>query len=167
MVSLSGKGLMSGQSSTLTITKTNEGGIRFSNNGEVIPAIAPYVISTNNFVVLGNEKAQFALVEHLMASLAFCNVKNALIELDGKEVPILDGSAKQWVEAMQKENIASDEPIETTEFKSPIVYEDGDTAIALIPSDSLKITYLVNFDNKDLRSKWVTFEYGKTSNLYS
>ena len=164
MVSLSGKGLMSGQSATLTITKTNEGGIRFSNNGEVIPAIAPYVISTNNFVVLGNEKAQFALVEHLMASLAFCNVKNALIELDGKEVPILDGSAKQWVEAMQKENIASDEPIETTEFKSPIVYEDGDTAIALIPSDSLKITYLVNFDNKDLRSKWVTFEYGKTSN---
>lgn len=161
MISLSGKGLMSGQDATLKITKTDEGGIKFSNNGEIIPALAPYVISTSNFVVLGNEKAQFALIEHLMASLAFCNVKNALIELDGKEVPILDGSAKQWVEAMQAEAIASDAEVEATEFKNPIVYQDGDTSIALIPSDSFRITYLVNFEHKDLKNKWVTFEYSK------
>ena len=152
---------MSGQNSVLAIKKTENGGIVFSNNGETLPAIAKNIISTSNFVVLGNEKVQFSLIEHLMASLAFCNVKNALIELDGKEVPILDGSAKLWVEAMRKEGFCHNEPPEVTEFKQPIFYEDGDTAIALIPSESFKITYLVNFDHKDLRNRWVTFEYGK------
>ena len=78
MVTLSGKGLMSGQASTLTINKTTEGGIVFSNNGIKVPALATNILSTSNFVVLGNQEAQFALIEHLMASLAFCNVKNAL-----------------------------------------------------------------------------------------
>ena len=164
MVQLSGKGLMSGQNSVLTIKKTDNGGIVFSNNGETLQALAPNIISTSNFVVLGNGKVQFSLIEHLMASLAFCNVKNALIELDGKEVPILDGSAKLWVETMKKEGLNSSEPPEITEFKQPIVYEDGNTSIALIPSESLKITYLVNFDHKDLQNKWVTFEYGKNNN---
>ena len=161
MATLSGKGLMSGQNATLTIKKTDNGGIQFINNDEIVCALAPNVISTNNFVVLGNQKAQFALVEHLMASLAFCNVKNALIELDGKEVPILDGSAKQWVEAMNAEGLCS-ETTEITEFSRPILYEEGDTTIALIPSDSFKVTYLVNFEHKDLKNKWVTFEFGKT-----
>ena len=116
MVTLSGKGLMSGQASTLTINKTTEGGIVFSNNGIKVPALATNILSTSNFVVLGNQEAQFALIEHLMASLAFCNVKNALIELEGKEVPILDGSAKQWVEEMKKEGIANQTPVETTDF---------------------------------------------------
>lgn len=161
MITLSGKGLMSGQNATLSINKTNDGGIVFSNNGNTIPALATNVVSTSNFVVLGNATAQFCLVEHLMASLAFCNIKNALINLDGKEVPILDGSAKGWVEAMQEANIANQEEIETTEFKKPIAYEDGDTAITLIPSDSFKVTYLVNFEHKDYKNRWVTFEYGK------
>ena len=168
MVTLSGKGLMSGQNSTLTINKTDDGGIRFSNNGTVIPALAPNIVSTSNFVVLGNQSAQFCLIEHLMASLAFCNVENALIELDGKEVPILDGSAKQWVEAMQKEGWDNSSAIEPVEFKNPVVYEDGDTAIALIPSDSFKVTYLVNFEHKDLKNRWVTFEVGKNQEeIYS
>ena len=161
MVSITGKGLMGGQNATLTINKTEEGGIVFSGNGVKIPALATNIISTSNFVVLGNQQAQFALIEHLMASLAFCNVKNALIELDGKEVPILDGSAKEWVEKMRAEGIANQNPAETTDFKNPVVYEDGDTAIALIPSDSFKVTYLVNFEHKDLKNRWVTFEPGK------
>ena len=163
MVTLSGKGLMSGQNSTLTINKTESGGIVFSSNEVEVPALATNIISTSNFVVLGNEKVQFCLIEHIMAALAFCNVKNALIELDGKEVPILDGSAKQWVEAMQKENMVNTSDIEVTEFSKPIVYQDGDTSIALIPSDSFKVTYLVNFEHKDLKNKWVTFEFGKNN----
>lgn len=163
MVTLSGKGLMGGQSAVLTINKTDNGGIVFSNNGKKIPALANNIISTSNFVVLGNQEVQFALIEHLMASLAFCNVENALIEIDGKEVPILDGSAKEWVEAMKKEGIANQTEIEPTEFKNPIVYEDGNTAIALIPSENFKITYLVDFEHKDLKNRWVTFEPGKNN----
>ncbi len=161
MVTLTGKGLMGGQNATLTIKPTTEGGIVFSNNGIKIPALATNVVSTSNFVVIGNQQVQFCLIEHLMASLAFCNVENALIELDGKEVPILDGSAKGWVEEMKKEGIANKNSIEATEFKNPIVYEDGDTSIALIPSDSFKVTYLVNFEHKDLKNRWVTFEPNK------
>ena len=158
MVTLSGKGLMGGQNATLTINKTSEGGIIFSNNGIKIPALAQNIISTSNFVVLGNQQVQFALIEHLMASLAFCNVENALIELDGKEVPIMDGSAKAWVEAMKKEGIANQTQIEAVEFEKPITYQDGNTLIALIPSDSFKVTYLVDFEHKDLKNRWVTFE---------
>lgn len=161
MVTLTGKGLMSGQNATLTIKPMEDGGIRFSNNGTVIPALATNIVSTSNFVVLGNQNAQFALIEHLMASLAICNVKNALIELDGKEVPILDGSAKCWVEAMQNEGIANNSPIEETEFKNPVTYIKGDTEIALIPADKFRITYLVNFNHKDLKNRWVTYEAGQ------
>ena len=157
MVTLSGKGLMGGQNAALTINKTDNGGIVFSNNGKAIPALATNIISTSNFVVLGNQEVQFALIEHLMASLAFCNVENALIELDGKEVPILDGSAKEWVEAMKKEGIANQTEIETTEFKNPIVYEDGNTAIALIPSEGFKITYLVDFTQLIKKLKKICF----------
>lgn len=158
MIKLSGKGLMSGQNSTLTVNVEKDGGIRFLNNGTTIPALANNVISTSNFVVLGNQTTQFCLIEHLMASLAICNIKNALIELDGKEVPILDGSAKGWVEAFKKAGVANTSEIEVTEFKQPITYTDGDTEIVLIPSDSFKITYLVNFNHKDLQNRWVTFD---------
>ncbi len=161
MVELSGKGLMSGENSTIRITKTNSGGIIFSNNGEQINALANNVISTSNFVVLGNAKIQFNLIEHLMGALAFCNAENVLIELYGKEIPILDGSAKLWVEKLQKENFETKEKIEETEFKNPIIYEENETSIILIPANNFKITYLVNYAHNDLENKWVTFEYGK------
>ncbi len=155
-IKLSGKCLMNGQNSEATIRKNNGQGIRFVRNNEIISAKATNVISSSNFVVLGNQNEQFALVEHLMAALAICNVNNVDIELSSKEVPILDGSAKEWVEAIKNSNLAEQKEITSTEFSAPIYYTNNDTNIVLIPSDNFSITYMVNFEHKDLKNRWVT-----------
>ena len=155
-IKLSGKCLMNGQNSEATIKKNNGQGIRFIGNGEVILARATNVISSSNFVVLGNQNAQFALVEHLMASLAICNVQNVDIELTSKEVPILDGSAKEWVEAIKNSDLPEKSEIVSTEFEKPIYYTNNDTSIVLTPAEEFSITYMVNFEHKDLKNRWVT-----------
>ena len=93
-----------------------------------------------------------------MATLYALGIDNAYIKCSNPELPIMDGSAKAWVEAMKKEGIANQTQIEAVEFEKPITYQDGNTLIALIPSDSFKVTYLVDFEHKDLKNRWVTFE---------
>ncbi|MDD3593916.1 MAG: UDP-3-O-acyl-N-acetylglucosamine deacetylase [Candidatus Gastranaerophilales bacterium] len=160
-VPFEGKALMSGQNACITIERSGKPGIWFSQNGEEIQALADNVISTNNFVVVGNQNVQVALIEHLMAAFAFCNIKNALVKLDGKELPIFDGSASKWVEALKNSDLVSQAPVEITEFDEPLFYEENLTSIVLLPSDKFRVTYMIDFDHKELKNRYVSFEFGE------
>ena len=63
------------------------------------------VVSTDHCVVLGKNKAQAMLTEHLTAALAFCGIDSIDISMDEMEVPALDGSSKQWVELFKSVGI--------------------------------------------------------------
>ncbi|MBC6408226.1 MAG: UDP-3-O-[3-hydroxymyristoyl] N-acetylglucosamine deacetylase [Rhodobacteraceae bacterium] len=87
-------------------------------------------------------------VEHIMAALAGCGIYNALITLDGPEVPILDGSAKPFVDAIQAGGIRTlDRPQPVLEILSPITMHKGSAWATLSPSAAFHIDFRIDFDD--------------------
>lgn len=159
---VSGKCLMSGKDSSVKLIPSSQKGIRFHKNGAVVEASPHNVCAIMNCVILGNQQIQIGLVEHFMAALAFAGIDSLDVEIAENEMPILDGSALPWVERFKEEGLINPE-IPTTEFKRPIYFQNEDTSITILPSDKLKITYLVNFNHPDLANRWVEFEPDKNS----
>jgi UDP-3-O-[3-hydroxymyristoyl] N-acetylglucosamine deacetylase len=105
-IELTGIGLHSGQHTTVKIYPTAVGSGRVFVRTDLpdepeIPALVESVHTTTLSTELQVGKASVRTVEHLLASLTALGVDNARIEIDGAEVPLLDGSAKLWVEAIQ------------------------------------------------------------------
>ena len=70
--------------------------------GKTIAAVADNVTDTNHGTTIANDGASVSTIEHLMSALHGMRIDNAIVEVDGPEVPILDGSARLWVEQIQK-----------------------------------------------------------------
>ena len=89
-------------------------------------------------------------IEHLMAALFGRSIDNALIEIDNEEVPILDGSSKDFVNAIDKVGIqTSDKPIKIIKIENFVSLEDGVKKITIEPSKiSLDIDFEIKYDNK-------------------
>lgn len=104
---LSGPGLHTGKFTHTTI-KPGEvnSGIVFCRTdfegGKTIAAVADNVTDTNHGTTIANGVASVSTIEHLMSALHGMRIDNAIVEVDGPEVPILDGSARLWVEQIQK-----------------------------------------------------------------
>lgn len=106
-VSCQGVGLHSGQAVRLRFLPAEAGsGIRFRRVDQPdtldIPALAEYVIHTERTTVLGREGQSVATVEHSLAAIWALDLDNVLVEIDGPEMPIFDGSAQPYVEVLQK-----------------------------------------------------------------
>ncbi len=85
-------------------------------------------------------------IEHLMAALAGCAIHNALIEIDGPEVPILDGSAAPFVDAFLQKGIRSQSvPVRAIRILETVEVRDGDAVARLDPSDMLEIDFHIDF----------------------
>lgn len=164
-ISITGKALMSGQDCTVNLFPSQENGIRFFVQGCKKPVIAsPFsVVSIENCVVLANESAKVALVEHFMAACAFANIDSLDVCLSSFEMPILDGSSLKWVELFNEAGIEEgfDEP---KEIRVPVFYSEGQTSISIIPANELRITYMMNFDHPDLKNRWISFDLSINNN---
>jgi UDP-3-O-[3-hydroxymyristoyl] N-acetylglucosamine deacetylase len=113
----------------------------------LIPARWDAVIAARLCTLIGNAAgATVSTIEHLMAALAGCGIHNALIEIDGPEVPILDGSAEQFVKAFLarglREQVA---PVRAVRILKPVEVRDGDAVARLDPSDMLEINFQIDF----------------------
>ena len=111
MINISGKTLMSGQESSVTLFPSKEKGIRFFVRGsqQPIEAIPSNVISTDNCVVLGNTKSQIMLVEHFMAACAFAGIDSLDVSVASSEMPVFDGSSLKWYEQFVLTGIEEEE----------------------------------------------------------
>lgn len=90
--------------------------------------------------------ATVSTIEHIMAALAGCGIQNTLIEIDGPEVPILDGSAAQFVQGILTIGIAPlSAPIRAIRILKTIEVRDGDAVARLEPSDMLEIDFQIDF----------------------
>lgn len=159
-ISISGNGLMKNKPCKVTFFPSKEGKIRyFVKGGEPFEAIADNVIATDHCVVLGNKKSKAMLTEHLTAALAFCGIDSIDICMDEEEVPILDGSSKQWIGLFKQAGI--DKPFfEKPQYytvSEPIYYLNGKTSLVILPSDELYISYAVNYAHEDLIRRWVAY----------
>ncbi|MGV6812858.1 MAG: UDP-3-O-acyl-N-acetylglucosamine deacetylase [Brevirhabdus sp.] len=148
-----GKGLHSGKPVRLTLHPASaEHGIWFRRSDvdpsdALIPARFDAVIPSRLCTLLANDSGvSVSTVEHLMAALSGCGVHNALIELDGPEVPILDGSAQPFVDAILMRGIqVLDAPIRAIEILHPVEVRDGDAVARLEPSTTLSIQFDIDF----------------------
>jgi len=150
-----GVGLHTGLAVTMNIkpAEPNSGiifkRIDLKENNIIIPNI--FNVSSAVFcTTISNEAgASISTVEHLMGALYGLGVDNALIEIDNQEVPILDGSAKLFVEAISKVGIKdSDAPIKIIKIEKKIELRDGNRKILIEPSKiSLDIDFELQYDN--------------------
>ena len=155
-ITFKGVGLHSGIAVTMTVkpAAVNSGiifkRIDFKENNIITPNI--FNVSSAVFcTTISNEYgASVSTIEHLMAALYGLGIDNALIELDNKEVPILDGSAKLFVEAINKVGIKnSDAPIKIVKIQKKIEFIDGNKTISIEPSTvSLDIDFELKYENE-------------------
>ena len=126
--------------------------VRTDLNNVEIPADVKFVNRTNRQTILQKGGASIGTVEHLMASLYALGIDNCRIELDGSEIPILDGSAAPLVALIEKAGIAEQDEDknyfvleETFTYKS----EDGSEIMA-IPSEEIEVTALIDYGSSVL-----------------
>jgi len=163
-VTLSGVGLHTGNKVTLTFKPApiNHGYVfvRKDLEGEpVIEASAEYVINTQRGTNLEKHGVFVNTSEHVLAAVVALDIDNIIIEINAPEPPIMDGSSKHFVEALEKAEI-EEQDAEREEFivKEIISYKDEETGseIILMPCDNYQITAMVDFGTKVLGTQNAT-----------
>ena len=154
-VACAGIGLHSGNKVTLTLKPAAaDSGIRFrrSDLGVDIPASVAHVSGTNHATGLSRNGAVVETVEHLLAAITCMGVDNAVVELDHREVPVMDGSSAPFVYLIQEAGIRTlATPRRYLKVLRPITLSRGDKLMSLYPSDYFKVTYSISFDHPLLR----------------
>lgn len=158
-IEITGNSLMKNRESHVRIMPSDEGVIRFFVEDSTTPIIADVdnVESTNHCVTLGSKRNKIMLVEHFMSACAFTGVNSIDVYVSKSEMPILDGSAKTWVELFKQAGVEKAQK-ESYTVSEPVYYLNGKTHLVILPDEELNITYAVNYDHPDLRNKWISFD---------
>lgn len=165
-VSLTGVGLHTGQEVTMTFKPApiNNGFtfVRVDLEGmPIIEADANYVVNTQRGTNLEKRGVMIQTPEHVLAALMGCDLDNVIIELNASELPIMDGSSKYFVEAIEKTGIVAQEAERKIYVvKDVITYTDEATGseITVIPSDHYCVTAMVDFGTKVLGTQNATMK---------
>jgi UDP-3-O-[3-hydroxymyristoyl] N-acetylglucosamine deacetylase len=163
-----GIGLHSGVTTTVRILPTAAGMGRYFvrvdlPNAPQIPAHIANVSQTTLSTELTANGGSVRTVEHLLAALAALGIDDARIEIDGAELPLLDGSARVWVAEIIRSRI---EPptvnlVTSGVLTTPIWIHQGDAFVAALPSSVLRFTYGIDFDVAVIGNQWHSWQPGK------
>jgi len=165
-VTISGIGLHLGKQASLTMHPADPGhGIRFQRTDledePIIVADVGKVFSTRRGTTIALQDATVSTVEHVLSALAGLQVDNALLTIDGPEVPILDGSAAPFVDAIKSVGLNDQgEEREIFVITDPIRYTDEKTGteITAYPSDHLEVTVMIDFESHVLGQQYARLE---------
>ena len=152
-VSCTGIGLHSGKKVNLKIKPAPPGnGIKFVrtdlSDNRPIQAHFENVVDTNMSTTIGCNGCKISTVEHLMAAFFGLGVDNAIVEVDGPEIPIMDGSSAPFVFLIRSVGIREQKkPKEFILIKKALKIEDGNRSIKIYPSRELKISFMIDFIN--------------------
>lgn len=165
-ISLTGVGLHTGQEVTMTFKPApiNNGFtfVRVDLEGQpIIEADANYVVNTQRGTNLEKRGVMIQTPEHVLAAVVGCDLDNLIIELNASELPIMDGSSKYFVKAIEKAGIVEqDAERKVYVVKEVISYLDEATGseITVIPSDNYCVTAMVDFGTKVLGTQNATMK---------
>ena len=154
-VNFSGIGLHSGKVSNISLkpSEPNSGIIFKRTDLKINNIVLPNFSNVNNTVLnttISNEYGvKVSTIEHLMGALFGLGVDNALIEIDSEEVPILDGSAKKFIEKILLSGLVKSEaPIKIIKINKKVIYRDNEKFISIEPSKlSLEIDFELKYKN--------------------
>ncbi len=163
--SFEGKGLHTGKVAKMTICPAPENtGIRFIRTDigkdAYVDALAENVSSTARSTTISCGEASVMTVEHVLSALTGMGVDNALVEIDNVEVPILDGSAKPYIDAIWKDGfIQQDAPRKYIEIKDTIeiINEEKGSKIRIEPADEFSYEIKIDFNSRVLgvqKAQW-------------
>ena len=162
--SLFGKGLHTGLSLTVTFNPAPENhGLKIQRidlDGQpVIDALAEYVVDTQRGTVIAKGDVRVGTIEHGMAALYAMGVDNCLIQVNGPEFPILDGSAEKYVEKIKEIGLVEQNaPKDFYIIRHKIEIKDGESVITILPDDQFSITAMCSFESKFIRSQFATLD---------
>jgi UDP-3-O-[3-hydroxymyristoyl] N-acetylglucosamine deacetylase/3-hydroxyacyl-[acyl-carrier-protein] dehydratase len=166
-ISLSGVGLHTGKRVKLTFKPASINyGFAFTRTdlegGPIIEAKAEYVIDTKRGTNLEKNGVKINTSEHVLAAVVGLGIDNICIELDAPEPPIMDGSSKYFIEALEKAGtIEQDADVNEYIVKDIISYKDeaSGSEIMVMPSDTYEVTTMVDFGTKVLGTQNATLKH--------
>ncbi|MFE4105443.1 UDP-3-O-acyl-N-acetylglucosamine deacetylase [Almyronema epifaneia] len=154
-----GVGLHSGQLTQVRVMpappQTGRYFVRTDLSEVKIPAVVAAVCQTTLSTELAQAAATVRTVEHLLAALAGMGIDNARIEVDGPELPLLDGSAQEWVTAIAAAGIAAQaEPSLPRSLLTPVQVQQGDAFVSALPAPVPRFTYGIDFELSAIGNQW-------------
>lgn len=164
--SLFGKGLHTGLNLTVTFNPAPENSgykiQRIDLEGEpIIQTIAENVVDTSRGTVVANGEARCSTIEHAMAALYALGIDNCLIQVNGPEFPILDGSSIMYVENIRRVGVVEQNaPKDFYVIKKKIEFRDDETgsSIIILPDEQFSITTMISFDSQFINSQFATLD---------
>ena len=169
-VSITGIGLHSGIYTTVELHPAPAGSgitfVRADLNGLRIPALQASTTALDYATTVGKDDVQVGTVEHLLAALMACGITDIDINIDGPEVPIIDGSALPFmhlVDAAGVRDLGAELPV--LRLREPIEVVQGDKSIRIVPSNRLVIKYRIDFDHPVIGRQSLQFDFGHDSFL--
>ncbi|MFN6471102.1 MAG: UDP-3-O-acyl-N-acetylglucosamine deacetylase [Nostoc sp. SerVER01] len=160
-ITQTGVGLHSGVTTQVRILPTQDSSGRYFVRVDLphMPIIPAQVAAVNHTVLstqLGKGEVYVRTVEHLLAALSAMGVNNARIEIDGSEVPLLDGSANVWAANIAQVGLAS-QTIDNREplaIKEPIWVYQEDAFVCALPASETRFSYGIDFDLSAIGNQW-------------
>ncbi len=164
--SLFGKGLHTGLNLTITFNPATENtGIKIQRidlDGQpVIDAVAERVTDTQRGTVLCQNTVRVSTVEHALAALYALGIDNCLIQVNGPEFPILDGSAAIYVDRIMKvgiEELNAPKDFYIIRHKIEVKDEETGSCITILPDDNFSITVMCSFQSKFINSQFASLD---------
>ena len=164
--SLYGKGLHTGLSLTVTFNPAPENTgykiQRIDLDGQpIIDAVAEKVVDTQRGTVLGSGDVKVSTVEHGLAALYASGIDNCLMQINGPEFPILDGSSALYIEKIEQVGIEDQNaPKDFYIIRHKIEVKDEETGscITILPDDEFSITAMCSFESKFINSQFATLD---------
>ncbi|MBQ7856446.1 MAG: bifunctional UDP-3-O-[Alistipes sp.] len=164
-LTFSGKGLHTGVQVTMTVNPAPaDHGILFRRTDvegqPTIPALCEYVTDTSRGTTIESNGVRVSTIEHIMSALWTLGVDNALIDIDGPETPIMDGSAKAYAESIEQvgleEQTAERRYYEVREKQVYTIPEKG-VAIVLYPDEEFSVSVHVDYNSKVIGNQYATY----------
>lgn len=163
-VNIEGSGLHFGKHTKLTIKPANPNTgyifkrIDIENKPEIL-AVAENVSDTSRGTTISQNGASVSTIEHLLSATYACGIDNVIFELDGPEIPILDGSAKYFVELFKKAGIKEqDEELIVYDLKENLSFKNPEKGIEILvfPDEEYKLNVLIDYKSETLSNQYAT-----------
>lgn len=123
-----------------------------------VPARLDFVVDTTLATTLGRDGAVVSTVEHLLSAFLGTGIDNALVELDGPEVPILDGSSAPFVRVIRSKGaLVQPRPRRYLVIQRPFHLSDGDRRVSLLPCPEFVVSFGIEFDHPAIGSQFLQF----------
>ena len=162
-IEFSGIGLHSGEKVNIILKPAPiDSGVRFLINKNFIQALWKNAIVSQLCTKIKIKKNSISTIEHLMAAISGLGITNIIIKINSVEVPILDGSSKEFVEQIKYSGILDQKKTQKIlKIKKKVEYKNGDKYICISPSKSknLKIDYTINYQDQLIKKQTLKYTH--------